>query len=259
MDAHLINCPKCGQSIPELSATCEFCGVSITPNEVPSAGAVQIKSAPIFQKPAVVSEMKRYLEPMLINFGAKTLMVMLSPTSVKKLPKPPGSFTDRAELKFNIKSGAYSIHADHWVWTSYGESKNFTLSIYESSLKFPLNPSGDGRDTGTYEVVEVAIPGGGNLLYKRTINATGEKLTRITTACSADRYWLAVPSQLLNNSFRYGSFHIDGDLLKFTNRTYARLFAELNHIEEGRWFTSSDQSKKIGAWWSVGLSFIPLF
>ena len=258
MSAHQINCPVCNQSINELSTKCEFCGASISPNSELSPEVINKNSTPSFQKPAIVSEMMRHLEPMIINFDSKPLMIMLSPTKVKQSPKAPNAVTERAEFRLDFKKHANPIHVDRWVRTSYGESKNWSLSIYESNLKFPLGYLDDNQGSGSYEVVEVAMPGEHSLLYRRTIDATGEKLQRIQTACSSDRFWFAVPRQLLNNTFKFGTCHISEDLIIFTNRGYARSFAEENQIKEGRWFNSTDQTKKTSAGWLVGLSFFPI-
>lgn len=259
-----INCPNCGKKIPEYASKCKYCDTRLKPGPVsePAHG-----SRPHFIQDshqtrvtaACIGDALKHLEPVIINFSGKNLMILLTPSHVQASPKGPGLFVERAEFPFDIKKGAVSVHADHWVKSGYGQKQNFSLKILESACKFPvLDDTGSSQEVN-HEVVEVALPGAASLLTKRSVTGVSqEKEQRIETACSCDRYWFSIPRPLFQGDPRYGSVHLTQNDLKLTNRTYARQFASLNQINDGKWLNRSDLKKRTGAWLAFGVGMLIL-
>ena len=210
-------------------------------------------------KSEILEQMAGNLEPCMVQ-GNQSGMVMLTPKSVKPLLKIPIT-ASRAELPLDIITGGNrSIYKSTWGTSGGGLTD---LNVYLSTIKFPdVCPTAMVK-TDHIEVVEMAIP-------KRTtrVQVSGhdqDKVNRINTAMTCDRYWMAIPFSYTHGAHDKrisiersggGGFMPGAISTKFifSNRSYARAFAQLNGIEGGTWCSGGSKLMELIGNWGIFLS-----
>ncbi len=189
--------------------------------------------------------------------GAASWTLKVTPSTITKTKAFPFS-QPRAEIPFDLSKGAQSLYS-HDV-TSYGEKK--TIHIFEGGLKFPPLP---GSENATHRLIEAAvfISGWGkrSLVQQPGESAKDytERSTRFQEAFGSDRYWFAIPSRLGDKSI-----YIEGSgkncKLCLSDRDYARLVAEQNHLTGGVWKgPEARQRLSLARWITVVLWVVGLF
>lgn len=183
--------------------------------------------------------------------------VMLTPKSIKPLLQLPG-FASRAEVARDIiKAGKKSMHTSTWVDAA---GKKTNLHVYASSIEFPDICPLTAQKADHIEIVEVAIP-------QRTIRAEyyerdQDKVNRMHTALTCDRYWLAIPfsaghgpqDKAISIDFKTLGDEISKTQFLFANRTYARAFAQLNQVEGGKWVSGGSHVMDKVSYWVIFFS-----
>ena len=162
--------------------------------------------------------------------------VMTTPVQVG-VARPPSFFIPQAKVKVNLDINAYCIQSAQWM----NQQGAITLSVSEGGVQFPSICPGCMKTAVKTELVEVAVSKRG--LGKVEFTSKTVPADRIYTALTSDRYWIHIPfcetCCLKNHAIgftdnkRQKNSNYSTVLLK--KLEYAREFAVLNHVDDGRW------------------------
>ena len=178
------------------------------------------------------------LEPAILG-GLFKGITMLTPPDVQGT-KGLRFWEMQAEFKADLGKGARSLHSQPWM---ISQGKVYNLHVYEGGPKFPDACPVNLETPSHYEVVQVSMV---RRSVRFQMKVPREKLNRIATALSSDRYWFAIPFSRYHGPDDR-AVHIEavnpgetGSRAKvlFRNREYAQRFGELNSLEGGKWLAA---------------------
>lgn len=168
--------------------------------------------------------------------GVKNGIAMVTPSPVQAF-KNPSAWTAHARIPIDLEIGTETIYSSDW--TRQGVTD--TIGVYKSGLQFPNLCPATLAVPETDVLAEIAVlrqnPG--------NVQISSNDAGNIMTAITCDRYWFSIPfsknhgvnDRAIGFSAQERKNGRNKAVIKIKKREYARKFARLNHLANGRWMS----------------------